>query len=86
MTVSPGWSLRSARTPRRPAARGDVFVERALAAEDVVVVLGEAVGFVADLLEQAQGRIVAGQADGAAAGLDVELLLALGQRYDHGRR
>ena len=47
----------------------------------MVVVLREAVGFVAHLLEDAQGGVVAWQAARGRAGLDVDLLLlALAQR------
>jgi hypothetical protein len=48
----------------------------------VVVVLGEAVGLVADVLEQAEGEGAAAQHDRVRAAGDVDLLLALGQRDD----
>lgn len=48
-----------------------VLIERLFLAEDVVVVLGEAVGFVAHLLQQSKGGVVAGQAYRGCLGLDV---------------
>src|SRR3954447_14929685 len=56
-----------------------------LAPEDVVVVLGEAVGLVADVLEQAQGGGVPAQAQRLRRAGAVDLLLALGQRQQAGR-
>ena len=47
--------------------------------------LGEAVGLVADVLQQPQGERAAAQDDRVGPAGDVDLLLALGQR-DQGRR
>ena len=63
----------------RAATGAEVLVEGFLLAEFVVVGLGEAVGFVAHLLEQPQRLVVAGEADGCGFGLDVDFLLAFGQ-------
>ena len=56
-----------------------LLLDHALPSQDVVIVLGEAVGFVPDLLEQPQGLVVAGQPDRGGAGLDVNLLFPLCQ-------
>ena len=55
------------------------------AAEQVVVVLGKAVGLVADVLQQAQSGSVAAQPDRLGRARPVDLLLALGQG-DQARR
>jgi hypothetical protein len=44
----------------------------------MVVVLGEAVGFVADVLEEPQGVRVAAEAEGIFAARDKEFFFALG--------
>ena len=58
--------------------------QRLLGSQQVVIVLGEAVGFVADVLEQPEGERPAAEDDRVGAAGDVDLFLALGQR-DHGR-
>lgn len=60
------------------------FFEDGFAAQYVVVVLGEAVGFVADVLEEAQAGVVAGEADGFGAGLGVDEFFLFGEGDDHG--
>jgi hypothetical protein len=55
------------------------LVEGGLAAEEVVVVLGEAVGFVADVLEEAEGVAVAGEPAGFGLAGDVDLFFSLGE-------
>ena len=49
---------------------GEVLFHLRLAAENVVVVLGESVALIADVLEQAQAGVVAGEVEGLGAGLD----------------
>ncbi len=49
-----------------------------------MVVLGEAVGFVAEILQQFEAHVVAGEAEGGGFGLDVEQFFFLGERNDHG--
>ena len=55
-------------------------MKRPLPPPHVVVVLREAVGLVAHLLQDSQARVVPRQADRGGAGLDVDLFLQLGQR------
>ena len=50
-----------------------------------MIMLGEPVGLVADVLEQAEGERAAAEDDRVGPAGDVDLLLALGQR-DHRRR
>jgi hypothetical protein len=42
-----------------------IFFELRLSAEDVVIVLGEAVGFIAQILQQFQAHVIAGEANGS---------------------
>ena len=56
------------RRSRRREDRGKtLFAEGVSVAEDVVVVLGEAVGFVADVLEKAECGVVAREGEGLFA-------------------
>ncbi len=48
------------------------FAEGFLSSEDMVVVLGEAVGFVADLLEEAEAWVVSSEFEGFGLALDVD--------------
>src|SRR4051812_43146666 len=50
------------------------------AAEEVVIVLGEAVGFVADVLEQAQRERMVGEFQGPVRSRQVDFLFLLGER------
>ncbi len=54
------WEIR-----RQGAERGDLFAERAFAAENVVIVLGEAMRFVAHVLQQPQRERSGGSAAAA---------------------
>lgn len=72
-------ALTHATRPRRSAAFGDVFLKGFLFAQDVVVVLSEAVGFVAHGLKQPKGFVVAREAYWSGPGLDIDFFLALGQ-------
>src|SRR5579883_1530305 len=79
------------RTPtsccRLPRLRGGLGVGGELfAPQNVVVMLGEAVGLVADVLEQPQGRRVPAEAQGLGGVGPEDLLLALGQREQLRRR
>src|SRR5690348_2915202 len=57
--------------------RGSAF--QRLASEDVVIMLGEAVGFVADVLKEPQRRGVAIEPERLGVAGAVDFLLALGQ-------
>ena len=62
-----------------------VLSERPLLPQHVVIMLGEPVGLVADVLKQPQGERAAAEDDRVGPAGDVDLLLALGQG-DQGRR
>ena len=61
-----------------------VFFQLRFSPENVVIVLGEAMGFVADVLEEAQAGVVAGEADGFGASLGVDEFFFFGEGDDHG--
>ena len=82
--IQPPCTHRSS-TAMSPVLLIHFLAERPLLPEHVVVVLGEAVGLVADVLEQPQGERAAAQDDRVGPAGDVDLLLLLGQR-DQGRR
>ena len=62
-----------------------VFAQRAFLAEHMVVMLSEAVGLVADVLQEPQGERPAAEHDRLGPSLHEDLFLALGQG-DDGRR
>ena len=62
-----------------------LVAQSSLRAEHVVVMLGEPVRLVANVLEQTKGERPAAEDDRVGAAGHVDLFLALGQR-DHGRR
>ena len=49
-----------------------------------MIVLGEAVGFVAEILEEFEAHVIAGEADGGGFGLDVKKFFFFGEGDDHG--
>ena len=55
-----------------------VYLERCIISQQMVFVLGEAVGFVAHLLEPAQGRVVAGESYRSTPSLDRGFLYVFG--------
>ena len=61
------------------------LIERGLLAQQVMIVLGEAVRFVADVLQQAQREGVAAQAQRLFGVGAVDLFAALGQREQYRR-
>src|SRR4051812_197477 len=75
----------SALGARRTAAFFHILFKLRFATKNVVIVLREAVGFVAKILEQFQPHMVAGETNRGGFGLDVEQLFFLGERNHHGR-
>ncbi len=65
-------------------AGGDFGFEAFFGDEKVVVALAEAVGFIADVLEEFEAGVGAGEFDGAGAGLDEDFFFAFGEGDDHG--
>ena len=70
-----------------PAARRNhptisdlLIAERFLPSQQMMIMLGEAVGFVADVLQQPQGVGVAAEAQGFVAVREIDELFALGER------
>jgi hypothetical protein len=61
-----------------------VLFQGLLPPQDVVVVLGEAVGFVADGLDEAEAGVVAREADGLGLLLDVDELFLLREEITMG--
>jgi len=59
-------------------SRSEFFVEQFLASQDVVVVLGEAVGLIPDVLEQLAGGGIGRQLQGSGTALEVNIFFFLG--------
>ena len=68
--------------PRKSSDDKELFTQRRFAAQDVVVVLGEAMGLVAHVLQQPQGVGMPAETQRLVAVGQVNLLFALGKR-DH---
>ncbi len=64
---------------RRAPAGLYILLKLRLATEDVVIVLGEAMGLIADVLKELQADVVARKVDWFALGLRVNQLFLLGQ-------